>query len=245
MVEILDRHRVIALQCSGGRDSMASLYLMEQWWDRIIVVWCNTGAQYPEMIDFMARLRRMVPHFVEVTTDQPTSLAVFGHPSDVVPISNTRFGQTLSGETGIVIRDTWSCCAENIWFPMQQATMDLGATLVIRGQRADDRYQPPITSGSVIDGIEYLFPVEQWSRQDCDDYLFDRHVELPGAGLDHSSLDCWSCTGYADKSQDRARWMRERHPDLFGQYIKLVGAIADRVEAQYEPLRRLAAAVKE
>ena len=193
---VVDRHERIVLQCSGGRDSMSTLYLMRPWWDRLTVFWCNTGAQYDETIAVMAKVREMVPHFVEVTTDQPASRGRNGHPSAVVPGAHTGGGKILSGELGITIRSTWECCSENIWTPLHTATIEFGATLVIRGQRDDDRYRAPLRSGDVIDGIEYLLPVQEWTRAQCDAYLAaEASFDVPAHySLDHSSLDCWSCT---------------------------------------------------
>ena len=50
MREYLDRHDKIALQFSGGKDSLAVLYLCKEWWNKITVVWLNTGSAFPETI---------------------------------------------------------------------------------------------------------------------------------------------------------------------------------------------------
>jgi phosphoadenosine phosphosulfate reductase len=42
-----------ALQFSGGKDSLACLHLYREQWPDLLVMWLNTGAVYPEMMDYM------------------------------------------------------------------------------------------------------------------------------------------------------------------------------------------------
>ena len=60
MQNIIERHERIALQVSGGRDSIACLYLMRPYWDRVTVYWLDTGAAYPETVSLMQRICDMV-----------------------------------------------------------------------------------------------------------------------------------------------------------------------------------------
>lgn len=241
------RHQNIVLQFSGGRDSMACLLLLRPWWDRVTVLWTNTGAQFPEIVELMDRVRAMVPRFVEVLTDQPASIAARGWPSDVVPIEQTEFGKwSVAEPIGVTVRSTWECCAENIWAPMHRRTLELGATLIVRGQRLEERYRAPFRSGQVLDSIEFLFPVETWSRADVEAYLIGEGFELPPHyRLTHSSLDCWSCTGFANEGVERGQYMREHHPELFETFVQATRAIGEHVERQYEPMRRVIALQKE
>jgi hypothetical protein len=69
-------------------------------------------------------------------------------------------GRAVHSGRPVAIQFPFACCAENIWGPMARATVELEATLVIRGQRAREQRRAPIASGHVEDGIEYLFPIE-------------------------------------------------------------------------------------
>ena len=51
IAELMDRHDIVVLQFSGGKDSTACLHLLEPWWDKVHVVWVNPGAPYPEMLE--------------------------------------------------------------------------------------------------------------------------------------------------------------------------------------------------
>ena len=43
----------------------------------------------------------MVPHFLEVKTDQPSNIREKGWPTDIVPVSATEFGRILT-ESGAI-----------------------------------------------------------------------------------------------------------------------------------------------
>ena len=51
---VLDKHKKIALQCSGGKDSLALLHLMWPFWDKLTVYWLDTGDSFPETEERMA-----------------------------------------------------------------------------------------------------------------------------------------------------------------------------------------------
>ena len=61
MQDIIERHDLIALQLSGGRDSIACLYLLKPYWDRLTVYWLDTGAAFPETVSLMQQVRDKPP----------------------------------------------------------------------------------------------------------------------------------------------------------------------------------------
>lgn len=105
LLATLARHDRIALQLSGGRDSIACLYLMRPWLDRITVYWLNTGAAFPETLAVIEQMRAWVPHFVEIDGDQPGHVARHGIPSDLVPSSHTPIGLLATGKRAGAIQD--------------------------------------------------------------------------------------------------------------------------------------------
>lgn len=207
------------LQFSGGKDSLACLYLLRPYWDRLTVMWTNTGAAFPETLELMSRIRAMVPHFVEVKGDQPGHVALMGLPVDVVPVRNTAVGQMIQPNHDVLLQSYLECCAASFWLPMQNAVMGLGATLIIRGQRAAEARRAPIQSGHIDNGIMIRFPIENWSERQVYDFLRRKGVDVPAHyEYTKTSLDCWSCTAYLDENQGRMQYMREKHPVLWKQY---------------------------
>lgn len=226
-----------ALQFSGGKDSLACLHLWEDMLDETVVLWVNTGAAYPETIRQMERVAARVPHFKEVRTDQPANIEQYGLPADVVPTINTSWGRLSTSEPGPKIQSYIDCCAGNIWIPMHNAVREMGLTRIVRGQRNDERRTSPIRSGQIVDGIEYVFPLQDWSREQVMEYLRNVGADIPGYyEHEQTSRDCWSCTAYLDESRDRIR----RLPSELREVVMMrIRGIHKAVQAEMKPLEDL------
>lgn len=215
MNDIIDRHERIALQISGGRDSLACLYLMRPFWDRLTVYWCDTGAAYPETLAIMAQIQAMVPNFAVIQGNQPQVIEQFGIPSDLVPVSATPIGRMVGGEAPLM-QDRYSCCIRTMMHPTAERMAADGITLVIRGQKLKDRLKSPIRSGEVHDGIEYFFPIEDWDARKVMRYLSDEGAPIPRfyemlAGMP----DCMTCSAWWEEGA--AKYLRRYH---HAQYLE-------------------------
>lgn len=226
------------LQFSGGRDSLACLYLLEPHWPELTVVWCNSGAAFPETVEQMQRIRAMVPHFHEVRSRQ--SIDTEGYPVDVLPISHTSMGQRFEGNKPERYQSRYSCCAAALWLPMQQAMKDLGATVIIRGEKASDKKKSGFSSGMVVEGVRYEFPLEHWSDGDVERYLQERGVKLPRnyAYMD-TGLDCWNCTAYLDENEGKSEYMRRFHPEKHARVRKVLSDLNRTLSDELQPLRQV------
>ena len=80
--EYFERHSKVALQFSGGKDSCVLLHLLAPYLDQLTVVWANSGDAAKETLDQMDRVRDLVPHFLEVKSDQPKQIDQFGYPTE-------------------------------------------------------------------------------------------------------------------------------------------------------------------
>jgi len=235
--EVIARHERIILKFSGGKDSLACLHLVRPWWDRITVVWVNTGAAYPETIEQMRQVRELVPHFIEVRSDQPGNIATMGWPADVVPVRNTITGQYIHPGRTIRIQSYVECCAANRWFPMHQAIQELGATLVIRGQREDDLRKAPVHNGYEYEGVSLMLPIEAWTEEQVRGYLDSQGVALPEYyAYVNKSLDCWSCTAFADEDRDLMLYTRDKHPELWKELRSRLEGIVAAIKQEVQPM---------
>ena len=194
-----------ALLFSGGKDSLACLYLYRDLWDRLPVIWVNTGAAYPEMVEYMEGWKKRLPHFIEVKSDQPFNVAQHGWPVDVLPVQNTALGKTLYGSDIQVMQPYLNCCAENIWFPLHKAILDCGATKAIKGQRRADDHKSPSKDGDTVYGVTMLMPIYDWSTQQVFSYLKEVGAELAPGYLqgEKTGRDCWDCTAYLSDNRKR------------------------------------------
>ena len=195
------------LQFSGGKDSLACLYLLRNEWDTLRVVWVNTSAAYPETIAYMEKWRAILPHFIEVKTDQPNQVAKNGYPSDVIVANDTPFGRQFIKRDAPLVQAYLNCCAENIWFPLLNAINEIGATEIVRGQRKSDARQSYIRDGNVIDGKKYTFPIYDWTDGEVFSYLKRVGADMPEgyARGEKTGRDCWDCTAYLDENAQRIK----------------------------------------
>lgn len=235
--DVMDRHEKIVLQFSGGKDSMATLLFMRPWWNKINVMWVNTGAAFPEMIEFMDKIKSMVPTFTEVKTDQPAYIKQYGYPSDVVPIDNTFIGQIFSGIKENAISAYLDCCVSNISMPLDKATKATGATLIIRGQKNCDGHKSPIRNGHKEDGVEYFFPIQDWTNEEVFEFFKEQEFEVPEFySLKSTSLDCWNCTAYCADHADKLSYMEKKHPEKFTELLDQLGIVRQSINKEVRHL---------
>jgi len=208
---VLSRHQRIVLLFSGGKDSLACLLLLFRYWDRITVVWTNTGAAFPETIELMNAVRAKVPHFLEVKSDVLADIAAHGFPVEALPATRTPLGQLFDAHARPLMQLSFVCCQKNRWTPMRNTLKALGATLVISGDRASEPQRLRRMSGDVVEGVEMFFPIFDWSDSDVRRFL---GATLPSYYADtESSLECWCCTGYTHADAGRMTYMKRVHPE--------------------------------
>lgn len=230
MQDILARHKLAVLQFSGGKDSLACLELCRPFLDKIIVAWMNTGDAFPETIALMESVRNDVPHFLEVNSDQPAQIAAMGWPVDILPVESTPYGRLISGDARPIMQGYPLCCGTNLWKPLDDITKRSGARLIIRGTKESDGRKHPMKSGDVVDGVEYLFPVWNWSDAKVSAFLADK---LPAHYRTlNTSLDCQHCTAYLNENQNKLAYMREHHPELACEVSRRLKIITDAVRSE-------------
>lgn len=233
MQDFFNRHEKVALMFSGGKDSLACLHLVKDYLDKTVVVWVNTGANFPEIEQMMREIKAIVTHFHEIKTDQPASIKAKGYPVDVVPVNYTVLGQSVTSIKDFKVRSYFECCSENFWIPCDAELRKLGITGVIRGQRNDEGHRAPIKSGHVENGIEYFLPIEDWKDSDVMDYLRSKNVIInERLSMAHSSLDCWNCTAYMAESAERFKYIKKHHPSKYESIVEIVKKIDNVITAE-------------
>lgn len=237
---LLNRHAKPILFFSGGKDSLACLMLLRDFWDQITVAWANPGAPHPEVLEYMQKIRERVPHFVEIQGNQPDWILRQGWPSDVVPIRASRDGELGAGVQGIRIQSYTSCCWANMWEPMQRFVEASGSNLIIMGQRREEGLKNRLRDDvyQVIEGVAYWHPINDWSRSTVFEYLESIDEPLPpfykeGA---ESSTDCWNCTAYLDHGKARFAKLKRDNPEGFQELTDVLRGIANEIQKQSTPL---------
>lgn len=204
-----------ALAFSGGKDSMACLHLLKGKLDCAIYV--DTGFSYPEtnaLVEYASSMVRMIT----VKSDRQGQNEREGIPADVVPVNWTKLGQSLTGPKNVMIQSYLGCCFENLYQPLMEKAHELGVKTLYLGQREEETHKSPLPSGSVVDGIERIYPINDWTKKQVLDFLAER-MEIPEHySIERSSLDCYDCTAYTE-DRDLLEWMHKKHPDFYRVYF--------------------------
>lgn len=217
----------MALSFSGGKDSLACLYMAREFLPRITVYHVDTGEMLPEMRAVVDHARGLAPNFVTVRTDARGWIAENGLPADLIPFSAHPVGR-LAGQERVRLVPRYDCCWANIMRPAYEAMRADGCTLIIRGTRQDDMPRLPVRNGDVVDGVEFCYPLQDWTAAQVLDYL--RSVGAPIARVyEHQmqSPDCATCSAWM--SERRAAYLRAHHPDMLNEYRERVAAVVSEI----------------
>jgi len=227
--DALMRHKRIAFQWSGGKDSTVALFMLREFWSRMTIYWLNSGDSFPETAAFVRDMAPMFERFVEVPGRVADAIEGFGIPSDLVPDGCSEEAWALHIATGPKLQDRAMCCARSKIVPLHQRMIDDDITLIVRGQRADDQYKGPFKSGDVADGFELYYPVEDWSDSDVMAWLVSHDVMPPlyADGIQRSG-DCMRCSAWL--GDRRAEYLAEHHPVAFQEYGRRVMTICRATE---------------
>lgn len=235
----LDGHERIALAYSGGKDSLACVYLLRDYLDKVCIYHVDPGDELPEVRDAVAAVEAMVPHFVRVTTDVKDWISRHGIPSDLLPHAAHQLGQAM-GEGRVRLSARYDCCHANRAGPLYERIRADGNTLMISGVRGDDMRVMPSHDGDLLDGMEVYYPLEGWSAADVFAYLDHVGAALPPfyPELEHG-MDCAGCSAWW--SERRGAYLRKAHPDAYRLYQERLAMIVGEL---VQPLRLLASEVE-
>lgn len=227
MIGLFTRHKKIAFQFSGGRDSLAALYLLQPYWDLFTVYHLDTGDQFPEAREVVDRVAAEVPHFERIMGRVEQSIAAHGLPTDIIPITHHTFvGRAVTG-AGFGLQDRYDCCYRSLMAPMHERMVQDGVTLIIRGQRDSDYAAPVTRSGHVENGIEFFYPIQEWSAENVMQYLAQIGVKPPPfyeRGM-KTTPDCMHCSAWWD--EHRAAYLKQYHPESYRTYVGRLAKIRD------------------
>lgn len=234
---VFARHKRIAFQLSGGKDSIASLHMLHPFWERMTVYWLDTGDTLPEVRQVVTELSDQLPHFVRIESSAADVIAQHGIPSDIVPAKGTPMGLAATGG-GVLIQDRYSCCLRTVMLPMHQRMLDDGITLIVRGQKSSDANKSPLRSGDTENGIEYLFPLEDWTDDEVLIYLRENGIQYPAVydrGM-RTAPDCATCSGWWEEG--RAAYLKQWHPLQYQEYQSRLNTISDAVAGHIAAFNR-------
>lgn len=229
-----------ALWLSGGKDSVACLFLHQDELADIHVLWANTGKYLPEHLAWIERLKALCPNWHEVRTDRDAQNERCGFPADVLPVRSTNFGAAATGSVPAVkLQAQVQCCFENISGPLWEKSKELQVTHIICGQRNGESYKAPRKHGDEIGGVIFLHPIEDWTGERVMAFVKSKITVPRFYELEHTSVDCYDCTAYLAHAEDRVFYMRRYHPEKHWHFIRRLKAVRDTIDSETSHMRRI------
>jgi 3'-phosphoadenosine 5'-phosphosulfate sulfotransferase (PAPS reductase)/FAD synthetase len=214
----------IAVQLSGGKDSIACLHLARTQGHEVIAIFGNPGNPYPHVIEYIEKICkewRVELHYAVPEISVLDYIDCEGLPVDILPIwasheadyfSSLKKGYQVKMQSGI------TCCSKNLWLPIHQKAKELNPDEVWRGSKLSDDH---VTKGDrfEFDGLKFNCPLWNWTDKDVYQYLELHDIDLPlqyKEGITHS-LDCIECTSWLDGESElgRAQFTRKHYPIEF------------------------------
>lgn len=230
----LSRYRNPALHFSGGKDSLACLYLLRDQLDRVTVYWVNAGDGCPETLALIEKVRASIPRFVEVRTDVKQWREVNGLPSDLVPASAHSIGVAY-GLAKQKLSCRFDCCYANLMLPMHERMLADDVDAVIRGTKVADTGKLPAEGATEF--YDVLLPLRDWSHQDVFDYLASVKAPFNPIYSHFKSLsapECFGCTAWW--GDGKADYLRARHPAAYVETRIKLADISRMVRAHLQEL---------
>ena len=230
----------IAIQFSGGKDSLALLHLWrENLRDpRVTVLFSDTGAVYPHVAEFVWQTCADLGARLEIVRPDEGIRAYHareGLPADILPVWNTADLAPVLRDRRPLLQSVMRCCGAMLLAPMDRAIRQGGYTDVIRGAKASDKRRG-VAPGYVEDGITYWSPLWDWDDERVFEYLETVGATLPRhypAVID--SLDCHLCPAHMGFGSGRQKlaWTREHCPDLWPELRDNVRAVHEILMAEH------------
>lgn len=234
---MLCKSKKVALQFSGGKDSLVLLHMMQPYWADLAVYYVNSGDSFPETDELIAAVKSLVPNFIEVQGRKPLVEQVLGWPSDILTSSSSDFGHAL-GEVGPKLVDRYKCCFHSLMEPMHERMRSDGIEVILRGQRNSDKFQSPVRSGDIVDGFAIIFPLADLTEEQVFAYLDEHNIPVPRFYTEGmtSGGDCMTCTAWLEHRQ--AKYLNKFHPQTAKLVFQRLAEIKRATDEKYERLLR-------
>ena len=231
--KLFEKHDRVGFLYSGGKDSRAVLELLTPYMDRTVIIWANTGKYLDGVVSSVRDLSKRAAYFMEVRTNRDHYTKHFGRPSDWIPIESVSIGKAFDKNYHPKYVSPYECCMGNIWRGIEQAMWVLDVTGFIKAQREDERFTAPFTTEFIL-GIgkptcEMCYPIRHWSADDVRQFLKECKCWTDRYDLEHSSFDCWDCTGYWDVIPERNTYLRRHYPKKRRELAALVREMRDEL----------------
>lgn len=209
-------NKVPSVSLSWGKDSVVMLHLIRKYCKNTIVIFANTGVEYPETYKYRDMMLKGLFSDINYVETKPIKnfwqcVKEYGYPH-----------YRMTSEQGTSKRQP-KCCLFLKERPMDVKQKELGVDCVFIGlmgtesmnrRRLFMRCGPYYFKKSV--GRNVCLPLMIWKDEDVNRYVADNNICLNPLYSKMSRTGCMFCTGFVKWKEVMARY----NPKMYGVFMK-------------------------
>lgn len=215
--------------CSFGKDSSAVLNALRPWLHKIMVVFCDCGGLYPDIVEWAKAEGAKLPKFMYLHASGNIwdDIRDKGWPTDIETedlgqLSDLMQRDPLAKHSRVRL---WTkCTEERFWLPAFCFAQMYKPDLYISGEKLLDRPYATDWDQRHMGAGKTLRPLMNWSDEDVWEYIDANDIKLTKTfvGRQADRRDCYVCFGHC-MTAGRVDYLRTEYPELYDKLFNEMG----------------------